>query len=157
MLLFRHTPSAQAKQSAVVSSGEMLNAPRRGGTKIATPQENAINDRERPYPARAMMSLLAKIARKHASARGPDPRAAVKTVGMGLAGGTGFFSFRAIVLGVRGECEDRRFVAWRRWLRSSIFFWHCYVKWRDAGGWWYMYLSRRGVNEIRARAREFVS
>lgn len=32
----------------------------------------------RPYSARAMMSLWAKIARKHASARGPDRRAAVK-------------------------------------------------------------------------------
>jgi hypothetical protein len=34
---------------------------------------------------RPMMSSQAKIARKHASARGPDRRAVVKTVGMGLA------------------------------------------------------------------------
>jgi hypothetical protein len=38
--------------------------------------------------------LQAKIARKHASARGPDLRAVVKTVGIGLAD----LSFRAIRL-----------------------------------------------------------
>jgi hypothetical protein len=116
-----HTLSVQAVVSGV--------PPRYLNTSITEhaetqQQRKKCNQRSRTtVSARAMMSLQAKIAQKHASAQGPDPRAPVKTVGIGQADWSVFSSFRAIRLRRRGEREDRRFLwcrlAWRLWLGLS--------------------------------------
>ena len=72
--------------STIRRSGAIPVLRYRGEATEASRAENCtINDRESPCLQGPMMSSQAKIARKHASARGPDRRAVVKTVGRGLA------------------------------------------------------------------------
>jgi hypothetical protein len=108
-------PSCGQWSTSVMAVSKHRGAPRNAAAKQKM-QSTIANDRI----CKGDDVVAGKNSQKHASARGPDPRAAVKTVGMGLADWSVLPSFRAIRLRRRGEREDRRF---------------CGVDWRGGFGW----------------------